>query len=608
MEPSASLTNENDETITVEDLCLLANSFTEQAQFDKAIQLYESACKLFPNNLALKINLGRVRNLKNQSFDSPSDILPKKKLNQEQVEQWANWYQGLGEILANSGRINEAKRIFEISKVNHRNFFLPYLNLGRLHVRTKDYNAAVRELEQARRLNPFNIEVLSLLFQAHFQERDFKEALICAVDAFVLSGEGLKKKPGLYGSQIKKAMSKVTGFTRKMRNDLIRERRNRINALYEELEVTTNMEEFPASQKIDTKKRESTPVKLKDLHPQSEAVEEEDEKKLYDLAAQMKKHLIFRNMEDQDVLKIAKFTSELRVLQADYVYQEGDPIYGLYFVNRGKVEIQKATPFGPIIYAAFEKGSFFGDDNLLSGRERFTSAIAVQESDFLFLDKAGLANIFARERAMAIHFLWYFWKSLSLQIRESNDRMTSFFAATSEQVKKEIFAKEATRGGVPTHIEIDKKLEVLQTKGLSSKELGHVARLSNEEVYNQGEAIFKEGDIGDRLYIVLEGSVLISKSIPGVGEEALAVLRKGDFFGEMALVGQSHTRSADAHAQDQGTTLLVISREVLREILSIDTNSAYQFLTILCRILSQRLLEMNEKIYQWRLMSGSFSS
>jgi hypothetical protein len=242
----------------------------------------------------------------------------------------------------------------------------------------------------------------------------------------------------------------------------------------------------------------------------------------------------------------------------------------------------------------------------LSGRERFSSALSVQESDLLFIDKAGLANIFARERAVAIHFLWYFWKSLSLQIREANDRMTSFFSQLPADGRKTP-PPPPPSGGRSTHVEIDKKMEVLHAKGLSVKELGHVARLSNEEVLNRDETIFREGDLGDRLYIVLEGSVRISKRIPGVGEETLALLKKGDFFGEMALVGQHHLRSADAVAQDQGTTLLVISREALREILSIDTDSAYQFLTILCRILSQRLLEMNEKIYQWRIMSGSFS-
>jgi hypothetical protein len=55
-----------------------------------------------------------------------------------------------------------------------------------------------------------------------------------------------------------------------------------------------------------------------------------------------------------------------------------------------------------------------------------------------------------------------------------------------------------------------------------------------------------------------------------------------------------------------GTTVLTISRGVLNEILSVDVESAHQFLYILCRILTQRLREINLKIIQWRLMSGGF--
>ena len=97
----------------------------------------------------------------------------------------------------------------------------------------------------------------------------------------------------------------------------------------------------------------------------------------------------------------------------------------------------------------------------------------------------------------------------------------------------------------------------------------------------------------------------ISKHIPGVGEEALAILEKGDFFGEMALV-DNEPRSADARAHANGTTVLTISRSVLNEILSVDVESAYQFLFILCRILTRRLREINLKIIQWRLMAGGF--
>lgn len=563
--------------VTTEDLCVLANSFVEQARYDQAIRLYESACRLFPDDLALRIHLGRVRNLKNQALEPPADMtLPSAPVSPASKDVWANRYQGLGEIFLKTNRRSEAKQVFEMSKVSNPNFFLPYYHLGRLCLEEKKIGPAVRELEQGRHLNPFHEETTALLAEAYLEQREYRQALECWIDAMILSGEASGRQ-GSYRAKIKEVMPRLPDFTPKMRNDLIRERRNRIHSLYEELEAELKKvlpepcEEKPGNG--------STHEKVVEAVVRTQEAEREEKRRVYDIAVQMKRHLVFRNMEDEDVFKIAHFSSEMRVLQGDFVYQEGDPVYGLYLISRGKVEIRKTTPYGPVTFSTFEKESFFGDDVLLSDRERVVSALAVEESDLLFIDKAGLASLFSREKAIAIHFLWYFWKSLSLQIQESNDQLSRCDA------------------GRRAEFETRPKVEVLAAKRLSSKELGQISRLGSEKVYNRGEIIFREGDPGDRLYIVLEGSVLIGKATS-------ALVEKGDFFGEMALVGQHHVRSADARAREPRTRLLVLRREVVREILSVDTHTAYTFLTILCRMLSQRLLEINEKICQWKIRSG----
>lgn len=63
-----------------------------------------------------------------------------------------------------------------------------------------------------------------------------------------------------------------------------------------------------------------------------------------------------------------------------------------------------------------------------------------------------------------------------------------------------------------------------------------------------GKEIFHEGEEGDRMFIIQQGHVRISKSIDGRDHE-LAVLEKGDFFGEMALVSRIK-RTATATAVD----------------------------------------------------------
>src|ERR1700741_791830 len=88
-------------------------------------------------------------------------------------------------------------------------------------------------------------------------------------------------------------------------------------------------------------------------------------------------------------------------------------------------------------------------------------------------------------------------------------------------------------------------------KDLDDEEIGQVADVCKEEKFNSGEYIFKEGEHGNRLYLIVEGEVRISRDVPGSGEEALAVLKPGALFGEMAVFDRS---DRSTHAISNGGT------------------------------------------------------
>jgi CRP/FNR family transcriptional regulator, cyclic AMP receptor protein len=67
---------------------------------------------------------------------------------------------------------------------------------------------------------------------------------------------------------------------------------------------------------------------------------------------------------------------------------------------------------------------------------------------------------------------------------------------------------------------------------LSSEKLGRVAELCETKSCESGEYIFREGEPGNRLFIIVEGGVRISRQTPGAGEEALAVLERNALFGD----------------------------------------------------------------------------
>lgn len=131
-------------------------------------------------------------------------------------------------------------------------------------------------------------------------------------------------------------------------------------------------------------------------------------------------------------------------------------------------------------------------------------------------------------------------------------------------------------------------------EALNNEELERIATLAVPEQHKKGAKIFSEGEPGNSLYMISTGRVRISKIIPGIGEEALAVLDPGSFFGEMALIDDS-PRSAHAIAHED-CTVLKIERAQFESLLFVDKELAYHVLSAITRVLATRLREMNDKI------------
>jgi CRP-like cAMP-binding protein len=89
-------------------------------------------------------------------------------------------------------------------------------------------------------------------------------------------------------------------------------------------------------------------------------------------------------------------------------------------------------------------------------------------------------------------------------------------------------------------------------------------------------------------------AVRISRNVPGMGEEALAVLNPGAIFGEMALLDDT-PRSADARVHER-CSLMVINREAFEDLLFLNKDLAYEVLWSMVRILSSRLRETTDKL------------
>jgi len=114
------------------------------------------------------------------------------------------------------------------------------------------------------------------------------------------------------------------------------------------------------------------------------------------------------------------------------------------------------------------------------------------------------------------------------------------------------------------YINILKQIDIFHK--FTDTQLELVANLCHKQTFNTGDVIFYEGVDSDELYIISLGAVdiLVNPSLvnPRVKDEAhtpitVATLRRGQSFGEIALVDQG-LRSATARAAQDNTQLLTI--------------------------------------------------
>lgn len=134
--------------------------------------------------------------------------------------------------------------------------------------------------------------------------------------------------------------------------------------------------------------------------------------------------------------------------------------------------------------------------------------------------------------------------------------------------------------------ELNLKIEVLKNmpifRYLNYKELVRVMNITEVRSYRAGDEIIKEGTTGEELYILLDGSVRLHKD-----EAFITTLKRGDHFGEMALVDRA-PRSASA-TSEVDSRLLSISRKDFYHIIRNESKLSVKLLWSFVQVLTQRL-------------------
>lgn len=115
---------------------------------------------------------------------------------------------------------------------------------------------------------------------------------------------------------------------------------------------------------------------------------------------------MFGLLNEDDRLELSKVIDELKVAEGHTLFQAGDPGDSLFIIQSGEIELFiKDTTGQKIVLATPSEGDMFGELAMLDYGPRTATAVALQDSDVLVLDRDDLVLLFQKKPEAALHML-----------------------------------------------------------------------------------------------------------------------------------------------------------------------------------------------------------
>lgn len=266
----------------------------------------------------------------------------------------------------------------------------------------------------------------------------------------------------------------------------------------------------------------------------------------------------------------------------DVIFEQGSYGNSMFIIQSGAIEISCLRGEEKVVITLLEQGDFFGEIALIDNRPRSATAIALCRTRLLSVHRDSFFSQTKYDTTVILQLI----NSLCRRIERTNG-LLRFLVMSDDYLRSSIVSSESLPS--PEMKKCSESLTRIESfEGLSSPDTEIVhPRLpanfpwaSDQTVvtYHREELIFKEGDDGEVMYIVVKGNVDIYTEAAG-REILLNRLEAGDFFGEMALItGNARTATAVATSD---TELLAISNEQLKKNLSANSELAFFIVKVL---------------------------
>lgn len=262
-----------------------------------------------------------------------------------------------------------------------------------------------------------------------------------------------------------------------------------------------------------------------------------------------------------------------------YIVVEGEKSNGAFFIiQSGNVVLTRAMTVPEISRVELGEGDFFEVESALTGRRRLFSAVVTNDCSMIIVPK-NMFDVLIQKRpsfvqkiilqfSQRMRKLDHMLTQISLEKQNISDvshlvKMGEYYK-NADMLQPAAFSYYHYIKDNPKGIHIENAKASLDAILSSGKQVEEIQKTFEEDVsatlvtYRADTMIFGEGMFGEKMYFINEGSVKICK-IANDSEITLAVIQKGDLFGEMALL-EKKPRSANAIAATD-CSLLVIRNE-----------------------------------------------
>jgi len=276
-----------------------------------------------------------------------------------------------------------------------------------------------------------------------------------------------------------------------------------------------------------------------------------------------------------------------------YILVEGKPNADkFYIIREGKVHVSRAAETAKEGSVA-GSGEMIGLVSAMAAHGYIESAQAVTDVTLLAIERKQYGDIVRRSAPLAIN-----------TIRQFSQQMRSLDEAVSRRALKSAAAND------PSHLcqigefyekagrhnqalysyqqyiaynptaenveQIKKRIEKIQPRVTAARPVYTPDTMIQK--YPKNNLLFAEGESGHNLYIIQSGSVKITKIVNNQ-EVVLAVLNKGDIFGEMAIL-EDKPRAATAEIYED-STLLAVNRANFADLISAQPDMVVKMATLM---------------------------